>query len=144
MLYMMGTLAIETRPFSVDEMSRSGTADLAEKSVMGGLPPSEFMGDGGETVTLSGQLLPTKLGGLDQLEIAQQMRREGARFPLMRGDGTRLGWFSITSIEEKHRHLLQNGIGFVVAHTITMKRVQGDSGSGQQLISALLDLFNAL
>lgn len=141
MLYMLGTLALDTRPFNADAMERTASADLAAKPVIGGLEPSEFMGEGADEITLSGQLLPTRIGGLSELEIAHQMRRSGARFPLMRGDGVRLGTYAITRITESHRNLTREGIGFTLDHAITMKKVQPDAGSGQQIIMGLLSLF---
>lgn len=143
MLYMLGTLAIDTRPFNVDEVSRDAGADIISKPLMGTFPGKEFGGEGEDEIVLSGQLLPTKIGGLDQLEIAHGMRRAGARFPLHRGDGQRMGWFAITKISERHRDLARNGVGFTVAHTITMTRVQPDAGSGQQIIFGLLSLFGS-
>lgn len=144
MLYQLGTLALDTRPFNADAVRRHATADLASKGVMGGLDPSEFMGEGTDTITLSGQLLPSKIGGLTELETAHEMRRNGARFPVMRGDGRCLGWFAITRISENHRELLRTGVGFIVHHRITMKKVQADAGAGQQIITALLSLFDGI
>ncbi len=141
MLYMLGTLTIDTRPFSVDEMQRTASADIASKALIGTLPGKEFTGEGDDEITLSGQILPTKIGGLDELEIAHEMRRNGVRFPLQRGDGVRLGWFAITRVTESHSDLTRGGVGFVVKHTVVMTRVQPDVGSGQQIISGLLSLF---
>ncbi len=141
MLYMLGTLAIDTRPFSIDDMQRSASADIASKPLMGAFPGKEFTGEGDDEITLSGQLLPTKIGGLEELEIVHEMRRSGTKFPLQRGDGTRLGWFAITRISENHTHLTREGVGFVVKHTIVMTKVQPDAGSGQQVITGLLSLF---
>ncbi|KAB2801623.1 phage tail protein [Brucella anthropi] len=141
MLYMLGTLTIDTRPFSIDEMQRTASADIASKPLINAFPGKEFTGEGDDEITLSGQILPTKIGGLNELEIAHEMRRNGTRFPLQRGDGTRLGWFAITRITENHTNLTRNGVGFVLKHTIVMTRVQPDAGSGQQVISGLLSLF---
>jgi uncharacterized protein len=141
MLYMIGTLALDTRPFSINEMGREASADVVSKPVMGGAPAHEFMGEGEDEITLSGQLLPTKIGGLTELEIAHEMRRSGTRFPLHRGDGRRMGWFAITNISERHTELTRGGVGFVVRHSITMVRVEPEAGSGQQIISGLLSLF---
>ncbi len=141
MLYMLGTLAIDTRPFSIDDMQRSASADIATKPLMEAFPGKEFTGEGDDEITLSGQLLPTKIGGLEELEIAHEMRRSGTKFPLQRGDGTRLGWFAITRISENHTSLTREGVGFVVKHTIVMTKVQPDVGSGQQVITGLLSLF---
>lgn len=141
MLYMLGTLMLDTRPFNVDEMSRDASADVISKPLMGTFPGKEFGGEGEDEIVLSGQLLPSKTGGLDELEVAHGMRRAGVRFPLHRGDGARLGWFAITKISERHKDLGRDGVGFTVNHTITMTRVQADSGAGQQVILGLLSLF---
>ncbi|WP_420415136.1 phage tail protein [Roseibium sp.] len=141
---MIGTLAFDTKPFNVDAVTRKGTADLAEKPVISGLAPSEFMGDGGETLKLSGRLLPTKIGGLSELEIAHQMRRSGARVPVSRGDGFRLGTFAITAIEEKHSHLVKGGVGFVVDYSIDLKKVQDDRDGSSGVVQGLLSLFNSM
>ncbi len=73
-------------------------ASIVSKPVIGALPPQEFTGEGEDEITRAGQILPVRIGGPDQLEIAHQMRWAGTRFPLMRGDGYRYGWFAITSI----------------------------------------------
>lgn len=144
MLYMLGALAMDARPFSADEMSRDADASIPAKPLFGAFPAKEFTGEGEDDITLSGQLLPTKIGGLTELEIAHQMRRSGTRFPLMRGDGWRAGWYAITKISEKHKDLTREGVGFSVQCSITMTKTQADAGAGQQVISGLLSLFGAL
>lgn len=144
MLYMVGTLPLDTRPFSVDGMSRDADASIVAKPVIGAAPPKEFTGEGEDDITLSGQLVPSKIGGLDELEILHEMRRAGTRFPLMRGDGWRPGWYAITKISEQHKDLGRDGVGFTIAVTISMTKVEQDAGSGQQIISGLLSLFEAL
>ena len=144
MLYMIGALQFDTRPFNVDAFERKAGADLATKPVMGGREPTEFTGEGADEITLSGQLLPTKIGGLAQLEVAHEMRRRGARVPVMRGDGARLGTFAIIDMNEKHGELLASGVGFTVDYSIKLRRVQEDAGDGSQVIAGLLSLFGAL
>lgn len=144
MLYMIGALSLDTRPFNVDEMSRDADASIVAKPVIGGFQPKEFTGEGEDDITLSGQLLPAKIGGLTELEFAHEMRRTGARFPLMRGDGTRFGWYAISRISERHRDLGRDGVGFTVQVSISMTKTQPTAGAGQQVISGLLSLFGAL
>ncbi|MFN4098138.1 MAG: phage tail protein [Pararhodobacter sp.] len=138
---MIGTLTLDTRPFNADRMSREASADIASKPLIGTLPGKEFMGEGDDRITLSGQLLPFKTGGLTELEIAHSMRRRGARFPLHRGDGYRLGWFAIVGISEGHSELSRSGVGHIVTHSITMEKVLPDAGAGQQIIFGLQALF---
>src|SRR5690606_13222732 len=86
MLYQIGTITLDTRPFNVDDVERSASADFAVKAVMGSLPVREFMGEGDEKLTITGALKPTKIGGLTELEALHEMRRSGQRVPVMRGD----------------------------------------------------------
>lgn len=144
MLYIIGTLALDTRPFSIDDMSRDADASIVAKPLMEAAPGKEFTGEGEDDITLSGQLLPTKIGGLDELEILHQMRRAGTRFPLMRGDGWRHGWYAIAKISEQHKDLGRDGVGFTVRVTVSMTRTGAAEGAGQQIISGLISLFEAL
>lgn len=141
MLYMFGALTIDTYPFGADSVDRDAAADIVVKPVIGGFQPREFMGEGADDITISGRLLPLKLGGLDQLALAHQMRRAGARAPLIRGDGTRLGWYAIARISERHSELYRNGVGAIVDYSITFTPTEADSGAGSSVISALLSLF---
>lgn len=144
MLYMIGTLALDTHPLGIDAMSRDADASIVTKPLIGAAPAKEFTGDGEDDITLTGQLLPSRIGGLTALETLHQMRRSGARFPLMRGDGVRFGWYAITKISEQHDDIGRDGVGFTVKVTIAMTRTQGTAGAGQQIISGLLSLFAAL
>lgn len=141
MLYMFGALTFDTRPFNADGFDRSATADIAKKAVIGGFQPREFMGEGDDTISISGRLLPSKIGGLSELELAHSMRRSGARAPLIRGDGVRLGWYAISSINERHNDLLRSGVGFTLDYQITFEPVQSTSDAAQSVISGLLSLF---
>lgn len=143
MLYSIGALTLDTRPFSVDEMQRTASADFAEKPVMGGMVAREFMGEGDDKITLSGQLLPFKTGGLTELEMAHGFRRSGQKLPVLRGDGTRLGWFVIDAITENHTELMRDGVGFFVKHSISLTKVSGD-GASAGIIGTILSLFGKM
>ncbi|HEV7293119.1 MAG TPA: phage tail protein [Devosia sp.] len=143
MLYQIGSLTLDTRPFNADEMGRSAGADFAVKSLIGTLPGREFMGEGDDKITLSGQLLPFKTGGLTELDMAHEFRRSGQRLPVMRGDGKMYGWFAIESVEESHSELMRNGVGFVVKHSISLIKV-GPEGASPNILGTILSLFNAV
>lgn len=148
MLFQIGPLTLDTTPFTADSFSRSVGADLATKAIMGRRQGQEFMGEADETASLTGQLLPTKLGGLTELELAQSLSTSGTMVPVMRGDGRMLGWFAITKVSDKHSSLTRYGVGFVVNYTIDLVRVDpggamgGDAAGG--LVGMLLNLFEAL
>lgn len=141
MLYQIGSQTLDTRPFNADEMTRSASADFAAKALIGTLPGREFMGEGDDKLTLSGQILPFKVGGLTELEVLHGFRQSGQRLPVMRGDGKMFGWFAIESISESHRDLMKDGVGFRVMHTISLIKV-GPEGASPNIISGLLSLFD--
>lgn len=143
MLYSIGALTLDTRPFSIDKMQRNAMADFAEKPVIGGMKPREFTGEGDDRMTLSGQLLPFKTGGLTELEMAHGFRRSGQALPVLRGDGARPGWFVIESITEDHEDLMRDGVGFFVKHTIVLVKVPSE-GASPAIIGTILSLFGLL
>ncbi len=80
MLYLLGAVALDTVPFSIDEVDRTAVADFAVKPLIGTAPGREFMGEGDDTIVLSGQLLPERIGGLTELEALDGFRRPGSAF----------------------------------------------------------------
>lgn len=143
MLYSVGPLTIDTMPFSISEFQRSASADFAQKPLMGTMPGLEFMGEGEDKITLSGQILPFKTGGLTELEMAHSFRSSGQRLPVLRGDGKRLGWYVIESISESHKELMRDGVGFFISHSISMTKVSAQ-GASPSIIGTILSLFGAM
>ncbi len=148
MLYQIGPLALDTRPFSADAMTRAGGAELAVKPLMNALPGREFMGEADEVITITGQLLPSKIGGLTELEMAHAMSRAGTALPLMRGDGKMFGWFAIESVSEQHASLGRHGVGFTVKYSLSLVKVDPDlsagAGASAGIVGLLLSLFEGL
>lgn len=144
MLYTLGGVQIKVAPFSVDQVSRSSSADIAAKPVIGAMKAHEFMGQGDGKLSLTGQILPYHLGGQDQLEVLHTMCRDGERFNVMRGDGRSLGYFSLTSVSEGHKELAYDGVGYVVNHTLSLLEVEFSPGAAEGTISKILQLFDLL
>lgn len=140
MLMQIGAVTLDTRPFSADAVDRVASADFAEHALIGSLKGREFMGEGDEIVTVSGQILPGKIGGLTELETLHGLRRAGQAVPLMRGDGRMLGWFVITQVRENHEDLERDGVGFKVQHSITLAK-SSPAQASSSLVPSLLSLF---
>jgi phage protein U len=143
MLYLIGALKLDTRPFNVDEVQRTMSADFADKPIVGGRNGREFMGEGEEKLVLSGQLLPFKTGGLSELELAKSLMLAGRPLPVLRGDGVRLGWFTIDKMSEGHKDLMRDGVGFFIRHSIEMTKVS-PAGASPSVIGTILSLFGLL
>lgn len=141
MLYKVGPISIDTRPFNADSVSRDASADIARKPTIGGLKPKEFMGQGDDNLRLSGQLLPTKIGGLSELGAIDSFRLSGTPLPVVRGDGVSLGWYMITGLSERHNDLMANGVGFVVRYNLKLTK-SSPNASSFELVSTIISIFD--
>lgn len=143
MLYMLGAVTLDTNRISADSVQRVSNGGLVAKPVIGGRQRKEATGEGEDDITITGTLVPSRLGGLTSLETLQEMRRVNARFPLMRGDGYRFpSWYSIKQMTESHEDLTRDGLGFVIVYSVTLEQADERAGDGQQVIQSLLSLFN--
>jgi phage protein U len=122
MLYQLGRLQVRVHPFNVERVTTSSATDYAVKPVVGREQPLEAVGEGANVKTLSGTLFPKVLRGLDELELLHQMRQSNMPQFLMRGDGKALGWWAITSVNERETYLDADGIGRKNVVTIRMRR----------------------
>ncbi|WP_068315794.1 phage tail protein [Polycladidibacter hongkongensis] len=139
---MIGAVMVDTFPFSADKAVLTGTASIARKSVIGGIRPGEFTGDEGRKLSISGTILPSKIGGLTELNWLNSMRANGDVVPVTRGDGVVLGLYAIKSVTETHKHLLDDGVGFEVEHQIVLDEMPPELPTPKQLIGQLLSLFD--
>lgn len=144
MLYMLGGVVIDTAPLSVEGATRASSADIAAKPVIGAVKAHEFMGEGDATLTLTGQVLPMHIGGEAQLAALHAMCVAGERFNVLRGDGVSMGHHALTAVSEGHTQLSPDGVGYVVAHTLSLIKVEHSRAGGEGTIARILSIFDAL
>jgi phage protein U len=144
MLYQLGPVTVDTFPFSVDAVDRESSADFAAKDLLGRIKGQEFVGEGDDTLSLKGKILPFKprMNGLPAWEVLHGLRKSGEPLYVMRGDFIALGWFVITNMREGHSMLHPNGIGQQIEHEIRLLKVDapGPDTAGA-LVGSLLSLF---
>lgn len=139
MLMALGPVVMEVWPFNPTETSRESGGDYVEKPVMGRRPPLEFVGEAGETVSITVKLFPEKLGGLGSLAQLNAVRKSGVAQYLMRGDGVPLGWFVVQSVSERSSYLDQHGVGRVIEVEISLRRA--DAPGGRALFTSIMGLL---
>lgn len=142
MLFMVGPLVLETYGLEVAEFEEEVAADFAEHQLVGRRVDLEFSGPGEEKLELSGEVLPFHLGGLPLFSLAKSLVRAGTPQFVMRGDGEVYGWYVLKNARGRHRIISPSGVGFVVQHSLTLRRVD-DPGEdlGASLIGSILSLF---
>jgi phage protein U len=109
MLYTLGYVTFDVLPINVNAASTDGSADYVAKDVLGSAKPQEFVGEGDTQMTLSGSLFPGRFGG--ELDGLFAMMKMGMPHILVRGDGTNLGWWIVTSVTKKENYLNHVGVG---------------------------------
>lgn len=142
MLMQLGSVTFEVWPFNTHAISRDTAADFAAKETMNNMRPREFMGEGDETLNISGRIFPKKDQGgeaLGTLDTLQRMRSSGTAQIVVRGDGRNMGWFLIQSVSEKSSFLASDGVGQVVEFDVSL--VRAPKPSPASYIKTLLRLF---
>ena len=139
MLMQLGTVTFEVWPLNIEEYDRETGFDFVSKDVMGGRRPREAMGEGDETMTLSGKILPSHFGGLGNLEELQTMMQSGMAQKLVRGDGKNLGWFTIDKIRERSRFLDRHGVGREIVFDVAL--TASDKPSPASYFTTLMRIF---
>jgi phage protein U len=67
--------------------------------------------------------LPYRIGGLENIEAVEAMRRGGMAEMLVRGDGRVLGWYVIERMVRQHTFLAPDGVGQVIHFEAIFVRV---------------------
>lgn len=124
MLAALGMFVFEMDSAPFEELSRRRGWRHGRTDRFGAMPASQFLGPGDDQVTLSGRLAPELAGDYSAIDRLVAMAGTGEAFPLGDGAGRIHGQFVIESIDETHRHLIEDGRPRLVDFTITLTRVQ--------------------
>ena len=113
MLFMLGPVEFDVAPLNARGSKFKADFDFAEHKVLGAAPVYENMGTGEKVRTIKGTTFPNSdgfEGGIDTLRALESMRLKGEPQHLIRGDGTTLGWYLITSLTIDEDHLDPDGV----------------------------------
>ena len=112
----------ETSSALFDQLARQRAWRHAETDRFGARAASQFLGPGGDQITLSGKLVPGLAGKYSSIERLAAMANTGEAHQLADGRGNILGRFTIEGLDETHRELIDNGQARVIDFTLTLKR----------------------
>lgn len=129
-LYTWGSVTFETYPLNVHQVSHVTQTDWARKEIAGAASYREWVGEEDEEFHLQGYVFPHHFarhgiprGGLDHLNVMDNMRRLGQAHVLMRGDGWHHGWFVIERLTRGHEFLGLEGVGQRISFEVSFQRV---------------------
>lgn len=116
------------------ELTRSAEYRWAAQERLGRLPARQYLGPGSETVSLSGVIHPHYRGGLGQLDRMRAEAGRGEPLDLSTGDGTIMGKWVVTRIEETRRVLDADGAPRRVEFRLQLARYGEDQNRSLQQI----------
>jgi uncharacterized protein len=113
-LMQWGLLQFQVWPLNYHELDHYSKTDWARKEIAGAAVYREWTGEGDEELHLRGKVFPLKLGGLEELEVMETMRRQGIAALMMRGgqgEGRSLGWYVCERLVRNHTFIDVEGFG---------------------------------
>lgn len=125
-----GMLQFEVYPLNFHELDHRTATDWARKEIAGAPIHREYVGEGDEELHLRGRVFPYRLGGLGELEIMEQMRRDGEAHLITRSDGWRLGWYVMERLVRSHLFINPNAVGRQINFEAQFARVPVPDGVG--------------
>lgn len=134
-LYIIGGVRLELHPLNVSDVDHDREADYAKHAVVGGRKPYENVGIGEEKLRLQGKIFPRAIGGRTEFALLVGLQEDGQAVLVTRGN-EKLGWYRIARLNERHKHLSEDGVGRVVDVRIEIERDErpvGSNGAGSLL-----------
>ena len=145
-LFQFGPVQFQVHPLNVHEVGHETATDWARKEIAGAAIYREWVGENDETIKLKGRVFPHFMakeisyrrkfeqhpempeperssGGLNELDVLDNIRRLGQSHLLIRGDGTKFGWYVIERLTRGHTFLELDGIGQQIEFEATFSRV---------------------
>src|SRR5690606_34371191 len=86
----------------------------------------QFIGAGDEVITLPGWIAPGQIGTPLALKMLRDMGNTGKAFTLIDGLGLYHGLYILTSFDETHSYLTQQGRGRKIEFILNLKRIDED------------------
>ncbi len=119
----LGNFVFATDTTNYQSISRKRDWRFDETDRFNARPATQFLGIGGDNITLSGTIWSGYFGRLSAIEDLAAIADTGGQHPLINSDGQSLGDFIIKSIGNDGSYLLDNGKPRKCDFTIELTRV---------------------
>ncbi len=122
----MFIFGMETAPYQ--ELQREREWRFATTERHGARDVAQFIGPGGERISLSGLLVPELGASYSSLATLAAMADTGDAYPLIDGGGLIFGHYRITRIDEAHRTIMAGGIPRQIGFRVELERDADEVG----------------
>lgn len=122
-LMAWGQFLFELRGLAFDELQRRADWRHARAPRVGAADAAQFVGQGEETVSLSGSVYAEIANGPASLDALRRAAATGEAQPLVDGRGTVYGDFVVTGVDERHAYMMADGRARRIDFGIDLLRV---------------------
>lgn len=116
------TFSISTAAYN--ELDRTTTYRWSQSDVVGARPAQQFIGQGNDEITLTGEILPHFRGGFAQMNRLRSIAAEGEPLFLVAGTGLIVGKYVVKEVQETQREFSSGGLPLHIRFTITLSRYE--------------------
>jgi hypothetical protein len=123
MMMALGLFIFELRTVPYQDFQRQTDWRHAANARVGLRPVRQYIGQGDDSVTLTGSLKPELTGGSVTLDVLRVMADTGRAWLLMEGTGRIYGMFVIESLSESKKDFFADGAARSIDFTLNLKRI---------------------
>jgi len=106
--FILGGYMFNLTQYSIAKYGRTKSYRWAGHDLIGREPIQQFIGEGVETISLSGVAYPQFNGKMYALDAVREIAAQGKPVPLITGGGIHLGKFIILKIKDKYTQLMDD------------------------------------
>lgn len=126
MMMALGMFVFSLPTLAYQALRRQTTWRHASNARIGAAPAYQFVGQGDDTITLSGWFAPAFMGSGGALTLLRRMGDTGRAYMLVDGSGTVHGAYILENLDEEQTLLDITGQAQRYDFTLTLKRVSDE------------------
>lgn len=124
MMMSLGMFVFSLPTLAYQELQRRTSWKHTSSPRVGARDASQYVGQGPDTISLSGQLLPQLVGDFASLSTLRSMGDEGESWPLVTGLGEVIGLFVIENLEVRQQEFFEDGAARQTDFTLDLRLVE--------------------
>lgn len=126
MLMALGLFVFERATLPFSELQHRSDWRHPRSERVGAAPVSQFLGPGGDDITLNGICVPEMGGSYASIETLREMAATGESWPLVEGTGRVLGNYCIIALDTQKKAFIDNGMPRKIDFAIDLQRTPDD------------------
>ncbi|KAF0115503.1 MAG: tail formation protein phage P2 GpU [Hyphomonadaceae bacterium] len=123
MLMTLGIFIFQIDTAAFLELQRTTNWRFANSERFGARPATQFVGAGGDKITLPCLIYPGQIGKYSAIETLREMAGTGNQFTMLNGSGDVVGEFIILSMNETQSYFTIGGLAKKIDFSIELERV---------------------